>query len=59
MVYKINYRKYEIGKNRTKTKEKCFDFFLQTNEVIEELCTVVRLCNTIKDLRLINCGLRQ
>ena len=27
MVYKINYRKYEIGKNRTKTKEKCFDFY--------------------------------
>ncbi|CAF3341597.1 unnamed protein product [Rotaria sp. Silwood1] len=29
-----------------------------TSENIDELCTVVRLCKAIRDLRLINCGLR-
>ncbi|CAF0976859.1 unnamed protein product [Rotaria sordida] len=29
-----------------------------TSENIDELCTVVRLCKTIQDLRLINCGLK-
>jgi Ran GTPase-activating protein (RanGAP) involved in mRNA processing and transport len=30
-----------------------------STENIDELCTVARLCKAIKDLRLVNCGLRQ